>query len=253
MVRNLGRPVMWLEDHVALAQLLNEEYANQPTEVVIEALQYDERIGRTAIVSSFGADSAVLLHMVSQINSRAAIIFIDTGFHFSETLTYRDHVVERFGLENVWSVTIDPLTTKREDRWGQLHRTEPDRCCELRKVEVLNRALEPFGAWCSGQKQHQSESRRSIELFEVDVERRKLKVNPLAFWSSQAVLEYARSHRLPSHPLVEQGYPSIGCAPCTGSISAGEALRAGRWRGLKKNECGLHAPSAVFFKGGSAA
>ena len=113
MVRNLGRPVMWLEDHIALAQLLNEEYANQPTEVVIEALQYDERIGRTAIVSSFGADSAVLLHMVSQINSRAAIIFIDTGFHFTETLTYRDHVVERFGLENVRSVTIDPLTKAR--------------------------------------------------------------------------------------------------------------------------------------------
>ena len=244
---------MRLEDRVAKARSLNDRFVGKPTQSIIDALFRDQLLGRLAVVTSFGAESAVLLHLIAETDRTTPILFIDTGFHFQETLAYRDTLIDRLGLSRLVSVQIDPITRKRRDPQQWLHRSDPDACCALRKVEVLDRALGSFDGWCTGQKRFQSQARQGIEWFEVDLERGKFKVNPLAHWSAEAIKGYAARHDLPPHPLVERGFVSIGCSPCTEPVEAGEAPRAGRWRGREKTECGLHAPSSVFFREGKVA
>ncbi|MGA1757735.1 MAG: phosphoadenylyl-sulfate reductase [Pseudomonadales bacterium] len=244
---------MRLEDQVTRVASLNAEFSDQSTLAMIEALVCDQILGPMAVVTSFGAESAVLLHLIARANLAAPVIFIDTGFHFAETIAYRDELTDRLGLTCLETVQVDPITRKRHDPRQRLHLTDPDACCALRKVEVLDRALKPFTAWCTGQKRYQSQTRQRIDPFEVDLVRRKFKVNPLADWSSQAIRDYAAQHDLPSHPLVDRGFSSIGCSPCTDPIQQGEAPRAGRWRGQEKTECGLHAASSVFFREGKVA
>ena len=188
-------------------------------EVLSEILAGNAFIKNPALVSSFGADSAVLLHMVSTLDTNAQIVFLDTGFHFSETLSYRDRLTKVFGLTNVRTASVDPIAVKRLDAQRRLHLSAPDSCCQLRKVSVLDRHL---------------------SVVEVDEARGKLKFNPLADWSQSDVAAYKARYSLPEHPLTAKGYPSIGCAPCTSVVKAGEEARAGRWRGQSKLECGLH-------------
>ena len=195
---------------------------------------------QVALVSSFGTDSAVLLHMMSEINPSNPVIFLDTEFHFDETLRYLEDLVDRLGLTGIQRARIDPVSRKRLDPDQQLHRRDPDRCCQARKVEVLDRALKGFQGWISGQKRFQSSLRNDVEVLEVDVERNLIKINPLAYWSEQDIEEYLADHDLPRHPLASQGFASVGCWPCTSPLQAGESGRAGRWRGQDKQECGLH-------------
>jgi phosphoadenosine phosphosulfate reductase len=209
-------------------------------EVLSRVLSGDAFVSNPALVSSFGADSAVLLHMASLIKSDVQVVFLDTGFHFPETLAYRNQLAGTLGLTNVRSATVDPIAEKRLDAKRRLHLTDADSCCQLRKVSVLDRHLRMNDAWISGQRQSQSSTRSSVALVEVDETRCKLKFNPLANWSGSDIVAYKVEHALPEHPLVYKGFPSIGCHPCTSAVRVGEDQRAGRWRGQEKLECGLH-------------
>jgi phosphoadenosine phosphosulfate reductase len=195
--------------------------------------------GDVAVVSSFGADSAVLLHMVSEIDPTLPVYFLETGKHFPETLAYVETLRTQLGLTNVISLTPDAADISRFDPEGDLWETDPDSCCHIRKTEPLEPVLEKFGGWITGRKRYQTAERGVLPHFELTSDDR-VKVNPLAYWSDADVVAYRLEHRLPEHPLYDQGYKSIGCAPCTSAVGEGEDARAGRWRGLDKKECGIH-------------
>jgi phosphoadenosine phosphosulfate reductase len=194
--------------------------------------------GRIALVSSFGAESAVLLHLLATVDRSVPVIFLDTGRLFVETLQYRTRLVDLLGLTDVRSVQPDPERLLARDPHRALWMTNPDLCCHIRKTEPLERAIAGFDAWFTGRKRFQNAIRAGLPLFEAEGAR--IKVNPLATWSSADLKAYMARHDLPPHPLVAEGYPSIGCVPCTSRVRPGEDERAGRWRGLDKTECGIH-------------
>jgi phosphoadenosine phosphosulfate reductase len=180
----------------------------------------------------------VLLHLVAAIDRSVPVIFLDTGRLFVETLRYRTQLVERLGLADVRTVQPDPERVLAKDPHRALWMTNPDLCCHIRKTEPLERAIAGFDAWLTGRKRFQNAVRSTLPLFEAEGAR--MKVNPLATWSSSDLKAYMARHDLPPHPLVAEGYPSIGCVPCTSRVRPGEDERAGRWRGLDKTECGIH-------------
>jgi phosphoadenosine phosphosulfate reductase len=195
--------------------------------------------GALALVSSFGADSAVLLHMVFRIDPAMPVLFLETGKLFPETLRYREELCAHLELSNVRIIRPVEQDLARADADGLLHRTAPDTCCYIRKTLPLESALKPFAAWITGRKRFQSAPRANLPLFEEDSGGR-IKVNPLVSWERKELSDYMRRYQLPAHPLVAQSYLSIGCQPCTSKIAPGEDERAGRWRGAKKDECGIH-------------
>lgn len=195
--------------------------------------------GDLAIVSSFGADSAVLLHMVAQVDPSMPVYFLETGKHFAETLDYVETLKKQFGLINVHGIHPDPADINRFDPNGDLWETDPDSCCHIRKTEPLEPITEQYGGWVTGRKRYQTKERGVLPHFELTSDDR-IKVNPLAYFSDADVVEYRQKHNLPEHPLYAKGYKSIGCAPCTSIVAEGEDPRAGRWRGLNKKECGIH-------------
>jgi phosphoadenosine phosphosulfate reductase len=194
--------------------------------------------GRIALTSSFGADSAVLLHMLAQVARDTPVLFLDTGKLFPETIAYRDELVARLGLTDVRIVRPSGARLQDEDPSGYLWTVDPDRCCEVRKVEPLAKVLGDFDAWITGRKRFQGASRKALSVFEIADG--KVKVNPLAKWQAHEIEAYLTRHGLPRHPLVAQGYASIGCATCTSPVKPGEDQRAGRWRHKGKTECGIH-------------
>ncbi|WP_413878135.1 phosphoadenylyl-sulfate reductase [Tateyamaria sp.] len=191
-----------------------------------------------ALVSSFGAESVVLLHLAAMVKRDVPVIFIDTEMLFAETLVYQQELAERLRLSNVRVIRADDIAIEDADK--TLHRRDTDACCALRKTRPLQTALAPFQGWITGRKRYQSGTRAALEFFEVETGTNRIKVNPLARWAPQDVAEYMDENRLPRHPLVAKGYPSIGCAPCTSPVAAGEDPRAGRWRDSNKDECGIH-------------
>jgi phosphoadenosine phosphosulfate reductase len=197
--------------------------------------------GEIAVVSSFGAESAVLLAFVAEIDPDTPILFLDTGQHFPETRLYRDTLVQHLGLRQVIDVTPAPAALARRDPEGMLWAFDPDTCCALRKVEPLAAALAPYRAWVTGRKRFQAETRRELPFLEL-VEGR-VKINPLADWTPERLAAEFRRRGLPPHPLLHRGFRSIGCAPCTLPTAPGEDPRAGRWRGRMKTECGIHSSS----------
>jgi phosphoadenosine phosphosulfate reductase len=199
--------------------------------------------GGTALVTSFGAESAVLLHLVASVDPSIPVIFVDTLRLFPETLAYRDALVARLGLTDVRTVAPSREEEESRDSLGALFAVDPDACCDFRKVQPLARALQPFACWISGRKRFQATTRAAMQAFEIEGER--VKLNPLAQWSAGELLAYIRDHDLPPHPLVAKGYPSIGCTPCTTPVAEGEDARAGRWRGQGKTECGIHFGAAA--------
>lgn len=199
---------------------------------------YAEFPGEVALISSFGADAAVLLHMVSEIDRDFPVLMLDTLMLFQETLDYQTSLCAHLGLTNVRNLRPAPADLAREDPDDTLHRRDTDACCDLRKVRPLDRALARFPVTISGRKRFQAASRAAIEVFEAHDDR--LRINPLASWSPQDIRAYMTGHALPLHPLVARGYPSIGCAPCTTPVRPGEDPRAGRWRDSDKIECGIH-------------
>ncbi len=200
-----------------------------------------------ALVSSFGAESVVLLHLAAMVNRDVPVIFIDTEMLFAETLVYQQEVAERLRLRNVRIIRADDSEARDPSR--SMHKHNVDACCAMRKVAPLRRALADHSGWITGRKRYQSGTRANLEFFEVETG--KIKVNPLARWAQQDIRDYMDENRLPRHPLVAQGYPSIGCAPCTSKVEAGEDPRSGRWRDQDKDECGIHFVNGKLVRAGT--
>lgn len=220
------------------ADALNRRFDGTDTLAMLAQLFRDGTLGNTAVVSSFGTESAVLLHLVARANPATPVIFVDTQRMFPETLTYRDTLMEAFGLSDSRTIKPDPIALEAKDarelRWSY----DPDGCCEIRKVEPLRRAKAGLDSWFSGRKAFQSQTRQNIARFEIEDGR--LKVNPLGDWVKSDLDAYFAEYNLPRHPLEAEGYASIGCQPCTSKVLPGEDPRAGRWRGWEKTECGIH-------------
>lgn len=207
---------------------------------LLTALIAGDLAGRIALVSSFGAESAVLLDLVARVDPATPVIFLDTGKLFAETLAYRDALAARLGLTDLRTVSPDPADLARHDPDGTLWSLDPDRCCHIRKTEPLDAALAGFDAWITGRKRFHGGGRATLPAIEGDEATGRIKVNPLASWSADGIQRYLADRDLPVHPLVAKGYASIGCRPCTRVVAPGEAPRAGRWAWLDKTECGIH-------------
>lgn len=218
---------------------LNARWREKQAIRVLEMALLEEFPGKIAVSSSFGAESAVLLHLVSRIYRAVPVIFLETGKHFKETYEYRDELVRKFGLREVRVLQPAPEQVAAIDPQGDLHKSDPDACCDLRKVTPMSTGLESFDAWITGRKRFQNADREDLPIFE-QAESGKIKVNPLANWTMTDLKTYAEQHDLPPHPLVAQGYPSIGCEVCTSRVASGEDSRSGRWRNQEKTECGIH-------------
>ncbi|MFV0644683.1 MAG: phosphoadenylyl-sulfate reductase [Sphingomonadaceae bacterium] len=223
---------------------LNRMFRGADTVEMLRSVITDGLAGDIAVVSSMGAESAVLLHLVAQIDPTLPVLFLDTGKHFDETLAYRDELVKRLGLTGLRILTPDAATLADRDESGLRWSYDPDGCCEIRKVQPLAAALAEFDASLTGRKAFQSSTRSSLPRFEVDNSdaQGRLKINPLIDWKADDIAAYFAEHDLPPHPLVADGYPSIGCSPCTSKVAAGEDSRSGRWKGWDKTECGIHSP-----------
>lgn len=231
---------------------LNKMFRGQDAGEMLANLVRDQIVGEIAVVSSFGAESAVLLHLVAQVDPALPVLFLETGKHFPETLRYRDELVERLGLTDVRNLTPDAQVLAAKDENGLRWSWDPDGCCEIRKVIPLATALAEFDASVTGRKAFQSSSRAGLPRFEIDTSdaQGRLKINPLIDWTTQDIEAYFAEHGLPRHPLVDEGFPSIGCSPCTSKVAEGEDPRSGRWKGWDKTECGIHGPSSPIPKGG---
>jgi phosphoadenosine phosphosulfate reductase len=226
---------------VAAAAELDRLHGDREPDAIIRLALADLFAGQVALVSSFGAESAVLLHLAATVDRHVPVLFVDTGRHFRETLAYRDALVDHLGLTDVRAIGPSAEEARARDPWLALAEQDPDACCGFRKVAPLAAALTPFTAWLSGRKRFQADTRGSLRVFEADGAH--VKINPLAAWDAPRIAAYAAIHALPVHPLVADGYPSIGCAPCTSRVASGEDARAGRWRGTAKTECGIHRPA----------
>jgi phosphoadenosine phosphosulfate reductase len=227
---------------------LNRMFRGASTQEMLEAVIRDGIAGDLTVVSSFGAESAVLLHLVASVDPSVPVLFLDTGKHFPETLAYRDLMAQRLGL-NLVVLAPDPDALAKRDETGLRWSYDPDGCCEIRKVKPLEQAMLVYDASFTGRKAFQAATRANLPRFEVDTSdaQGRLKINPLIDWDAGQIEAYFIQHDLPRHPLIAQGYPSIGCSPCTTQVAPGEDPRSGRWKGWDKTECGIHKPGEEPF------
>ena len=217
---------------------LQEKAKGRDAHGILQLALVDEFAGKTAVVSSFGAESVVLLKLVADIDPNTPILFLNTGKLFGETLRYRDRLQDVLGLTDIRAIGPHPDDRKAQDPEGTLWSRNPDACCHFRKSVPLAKALAPFAAQVTGRKRFQTRERADMQA--VEFHDGRFRFNPLYEWSLADLEAYTKTHKLPEHPLVEDGYPSIGCMPCTRRVQAGEDYRAGRWSGLDKDECGIH-------------
>lgn len=203
---------------------------------------------KVVATSGLGMEGCVLLDLLDRAAARLDVLFIDTGFHFEETLELREQLTERYPRLNIVSLASHLSPEDQAMRYGDaLWRRDPDRCCDLRKVRPLEPALRDVDVWFTGLRRSQNPSRARIDSVEWDWERQLLKVHPLARWSREEVWTYARENDVPTNPLHEKGFPSIGCTHCTERVPGAaptDDTRAGRWAGFEKTECGLHTAGA---------
>lgn len=227
-------------------EALRAAYAGVAGQALLEAMIKQEFPGEIAVVSSFGAESVVLLHMVSEIDPMVPVIFLNTGKLFGETLRYRDRLQDRLGLTDIRVAGPHPGDLATKDPAGGLWNSDPNGCCFIRKVLPLERALTGFAASITGRKRFQTHTRAALAAIEEEAVRdsdaTRFKINPLVQWDLAALDTYIERARLPRHPLVKDGYLSIGCMPCTEQVPDGGGYRDGRWVGRDKDECGIHLP-----------
>ena len=220
-----------------LAQRAGRELESAPAhEIVRWAVQTFGT--RFAVTSSM--QDAVLVHLVSQVAPGVDVLFLDTEYHFAETLRTRDAVSTIYHI-NLITLTAQQTVAEQDAAYGpQLHDRDPDRCCGLRKVAPLDTALARYDAWATGLRRAEAPTRAGTPVVSYDARRGKVKVAPMAAWSDRDVEDYIAAHDIVTNPLVTMGYRSIGCAPCTRAVAAGEDPRAGRWASSVKTECGIH-------------
>jgi phosphoadenosine phosphosulfate reductase len=225
---------------VELQQIAEQAGRDLETATAQEVLRWavDTFGEKFAIASSMG--DGLLAHLAASVAPGVDVLFLDTGYHFAETIGTRDAVASSYDV-NVR--TVLPLITVAEQdaqHGAELWRRDPGACCALRKVEPLARALEPYTAWASGIRRDEAVTRRDVGVVEWDAKRSMVKVNPIATWTQKQADAYVEQNGVLVNPLAYDGYPSIGCAPCTFRVAPGEDPRSGRWAGQAKTECGLH-------------
>ena len=219
---------------------LNRKFErSDPEEVIRWAIK--EFQPKIAVTSSFQTESVVLLHMVAKVDSNLPVLFLETGWHFPETIAFKKEVVEKLGLKNVVELKADPKTREafNAKHGGKPYEKDPDACCALNKVEPLETAMKDLRAWISGIRRSQSKTRKDIRIIE-EYQGGMFKINPIANLTSGDIWWYIKEHQLPRHPLFDKGYLSIGCWPCTRPVQPGDDERSGRWAGTEKTECGIH-------------
>lgn len=233
------KPAVDPQDAVSRLSRLLSQYEGLDSHALLEKVLLDEFKGKIAVSSSFGAEAAVLLKLVADVDKSTPILFIDTGHLFEETVQYKATIEEYLGLTNVQTLKPEPIHLENVDRDATLYERDTDYCCHIRKVLPFEKALGPYAAWISGRKRFQNSERAALQPIELDADGR-FKINPLCNWDYDKVVSEFKAMGLPKHPLVDKGYPSIGCAPCTRAVKEGEDQRAGRWSGQSKTECGIH-------------
>jgi phosphoadenosine phosphosulfate reductase len=225
-----------------LAQAANDWFdgIEDPVEQALTVLRWaGDTFGDDFAITSSMADG-LLAHLASRAVPGIRVIFLETGYHFAETLGTRDWIASALPV-TVVNVHPDLTVAEQDAQFGsQLHDRDPDRCCSIRKVAPLARTLSGYAAWGSGVRRDESAARKSTKLIDWDAKREMIKINPLAAWTQADVDAYIDEHQVPVNPLVELGFASIGCAPCTQPVAPGEDPRAGRWAGRAKTECGIH-------------
>ena len=226
----------------AKVRSFSQTYGHLSAQSLLAAMIKTEFPGRIAVVSSFGTEAAILLHMVANVDPNTPVVLLETGKLFGETLTYRDTLIKRLGLTDVRSVQPNSGRLAELDPLGDLWAKDPDLCCQIRKVEPLGPALDGFDIWITGRKRYQGQRRAVLPVMEASAGR--IKINPVASWPRDVIDDYFRENDLPRHPLESDGYLSVGCMPCTDRARPGEAARSGRWRGRDKDECGIHETPA---------
>ena len=217
------------------ARALNEEFAGLTAQQILARLLRGNVAGRIAVVSSFGAEAACLLKLVADKDPATPVVFLDTRKHFDQTLQYVDDLMDQLGMTTLVRARPAQVRLEVEDPDGTLHQRDSDRCCYLRKTIPMIGVLKNYDCVLTGRKRFQTHDRAGMGI--VEVQESWLRVNPLADWSREQVLEFLSGHHLLEHPLVSQGYASVGCEPCT---TPSEDFRAGRWAGSDKTECGIH-------------
>ncbi len=218
---------------------LNERMRSMSASEILKFAIQELFKNQICIVSSFGAESVILLDLIAKIDAELPVIFLNTGKLFGETLRYRDRLQERLGLTDVRAIGPHPNDVKEKDPMGGLWGTNTDACCHIRKVLPQDRAIAGFEAVITGRKRFQTGDRGTMDVLELNPDG-KYRLNPLANWDLKQLEAYILDHDLPRHPLVKDGYLSIGCMPCTSRVSNQDGYRSGRWAGTDKDECGIH-------------
>jgi phosphoadenosine phosphosulfate reductase len=221
-----------------LAEDAGRELENAPA---LDVLRWaTEVFGRRFCVTS-SMEDAVVAHLASRVFPGVPVVFLDTGYHFPETIGTRDAVAAVMDVQVV-TLTPDQTVAEQDAQYGpKLHDRDPDLCCSLRKVRPLEAGLRPYDAWATGLRRDESPTRAETPVVGWDARRQKVKVSPIARWTQDDVDAYVAKHGVLTNPLLMDGYSSIGCAPCTRRVLEGEDSRAGRWAGLGKRECGIHS------------
>ncbi len=221
---------------------LSREFEGRPPEAILR-WAVDEFFPDLTLACSFGGPSGmVLVDLIAKIEPRTEIFYLDTDFLFPETYETRDRVVERYGVNVVAYKSVFTPEKQAETFGAELWKTNPDLCCQLRKTLPNRRALEGKRAWISGIRRDQASTRRETPVVQWDTKFNLVKVNPLATWTEADVWKYITEHDVPYNPLHDRSYPSLGCTYCTRPVIEGDDLRAGRWQGVDKEECGIHMP-----------
>ncbi len=209
-----------------------------PREIIAWAVEHF--FPQLTMATAFGPEGCVILHFLAQVEPRTHVFNLDTGYQFAETLELRDRIAERYGIEVQFERPEVSVEEYEKQHGGPLYRTNPNQCCFDRKVRVLQRAAEGYHAWMSGIRRDQSPHRQNAPIIGWDKKFHLAKISPLANWSKQQVWKLILKENIPYNPLHDQGFPSIGCWPCTRAVTGDEDERAGRWSGSAKTECGLH-------------
>ena len=223
-------------DQKEVESLNRQFHKSSPLEIMKKSLNLFKN--KIVYVSSFGTESAMILHMISEIDKNFPIILLNTNFLFSKTIDYKNELINIFKLNNFLEIFPNNADLKKYDPKDNLWKSNVEKCCEIRKVQPLKKFLENYDAWISGRKAYQGGERIDINPFEIN--NGKIVVNPLANFEQKLVSEYFLNHNLPRHPLFNEGYLSVGCTHCTHKSSNKNNPRSGRWVNQIKTECGIH-------------
>lgn len=221
----------------ALAEHANAELEHAPAGRIVEWAH--ETFGKDLVVASSMGDTH-LVHLASTAAPGIDVVFLDTGYHFPETIGTRDAIAATYAVNLLSILPLRTVAEQDAEFGAKLHDRDPDQCCALRKVEPLERSLAPYTAWINGMRREEAVTRADIPVIGYDEKRGMVKISPLAAWTTEDVDAYTADHGVLTNPLFQEGYTSIGCAPCTRKPLPGEDPRAGRWAGSNKTECGLH-------------